>query len=122
MSKRLAAYVLVGCIAVLAGAMVLAVVLNRREAREFDENGLHVTGRVTAKRTWSERVARIDRTHYCLSVAFEVSGTATTGSACDAGIDQIWDKIVVGDPIRIVYLPGRGVMLEDWATGKLTSF
>ena len=123
MSRRGLWWLAGGCGVVLVAAMAAAVALNRREAHGFDEHGVHTAARVTDKHTWTERRGKTDDTHYCMNFAFTTTaGSAATSSACDHGIDQIYDHTKIGDTVRIVYLPDLEVMLEDWATGKLGSF
>jgi hypothetical protein len=123
MSKRVALWLLGACVVVIAGVMVLAVVLNAREARAFDANGTRVTARITGKHTWDEPDVRVAHRHYCLEVAFaRPNGSNASASSCDRGIDRIYEKAQIGDPIRIVYTSDLDFVLEDWATRKVTSF
>lgn len=122
MSRKALWWIAGGCGLVIVGVCVLAVVLNQREARKFDQRGVHTTAQVTDKHTWKERRGKTDEIHYCMTFSYTTtSGSADSGSSCDQGVDQIFDRTNVGDQARIVYLDHE-VMLEDWATGKLTSF
>ena len=123
--KRRALLVVAGCVVVLAACMVFAVVINAREARDFADHGVRVTARVVDKYKRTKRVGRTDQTDHCMLVEFTTAdGKPASGGDCNRGIDQVFDELEIGGPVRIVYMPDypSHVMLEDWADRKLTSF
>jgi hypothetical protein len=134
--KKFLLRITAGCVVVLVGAMVLAVVLNQREAGDFAATGVRVTARLLDKTTREETIRRrTTSTHYCFRVEFRIpDGGTATGSSCDRGIDQLYTRVKPGDELRIVYRPddlvrhddGTGTVadfvLADWADGRLTSF
>ena len=122
MSKRTAWWVLAVCLVVLVGGMAFAVVMNQREARDMAAHGTRADAVITRKYTYKERVRKTDQTHYCLELEYRADGRSAAASACDKGVDQIFERVKEGDSIRIMYRLNGDVMLEDWATGKLTSF
>lgn len=135
--KKILLGVIVGCIVVLTGIMVFAVVMNQREAAHMKAAGIRADAVVTRKFTWKQKNHLEDgqyQTHDCFDVTIEVpSGGKATSSSCDRGIDQIYDKTNIGDRIEVMYLakdlskdPDGGMevsdfMLAAWADGKLGS-
>ena len=117
MTKRQARWVLAGCAVVFATVLVLAVVLNKREAQDFAEHGTRATATVERTYTWTESTGNVDDVHECVAVSLP----GRSLSSCDRGIDRIFDTVQPGDPIRIVYKDDDFV-LEDWADGRVTSF
>lgn len=130
-NRRLLKWVTAACGAILALVMVLAIVLNQREANAFATNGIRAVAVVEDKYVRKERVARVDQDHHCFDVRIRtVGGGEAPGSSCDRGIGEIYDATPIGASVRVIYLEKdviRGsdgkasvldFMLEDWADSK----
>ncbi len=132
LEKRL----LIGCLLLIVGIMVFAVVMNKKEAAEFADKGIRTTAKVTKKFQRAEKTTRrTESVHSCLNldVVLPEVGVAIA-STCNRGISQIYDTIKIGDEIRVVYMPkdvldnpagGKllsDVMLEAWADQNLSQF
>ncbi|MCP3061485.1 DUF3592 domain-containing protein [Myxococcus sp. K38C18041901] len=120
--NKTALYVAIGCVVVLGGIMVTAIVLNEQEAAQVRTDGVRVSATVletsSNKTGWSSRTG--DKISYCVRLAFKTQkGEEAKGTNCNLS-QETWAALKQGDTVDAVYIPGTLYAIEGEHTAEVS--